>query len=339
MDDKISVIIPVYNGEYSVERCIRSILSSKYSNLEIILVDDGSTDRSGSLCDGFANADPRIIVFHLKNGGVSKARNFGISQAKGKYLTFIDCDDYVEDSYFMDLYNNIRLHKSDLAVGSIANIYGTDITYVFADEAVVRLDSPDEQDRVHFLELNSKFLLYGPVNKLYIADYIKESGITFPEDTSYGEDLLFNMQYLKSCNSLSYLRAPVYFYDHSNECSLSQKYRPNLFENGLRINMSLKDFFSNIGFWGVEEKKYIYRRIFDDAYNSIFDLWNSRCRLSLFDKIKRIREILNNPEVCQAYDLADIKDYSKLYVLLMQNHMVLTIALIRQLRTLLFHRA
>ena len=338
MDESISVIVPVFNGEKSIKRCIHSILLSSFSNLEIILIDDGSTDNSGNLCDSLANEDDRVFVYHLKNSGVSKARNFGVSKAKGKYLAFIDCDDYITDDYFLELYKNITENQSDLAIGSIANVYGTKISYVYSQESVIKLTDKSKKNMQNFLELNQNYLLYGPVNKLYITNYIKKNNIIFPEDTSYGEDLLFNLSYMKCCNVISYKRRPVYFYDHSNEFSLSKKYREDLFENGLRLNLALKLFFEDISYFGEDEKKYIYRRVFDDAYNSIFNLWNDKCKLSFFEKVRRVNYILKNEEVCTACNIADINDYSKFYVFLIKHKKVFIMVLIREIMNSFHHK-
>ena len=104
----ISVIVPVYGVEKYIEKCLKSIINQTYENLEIILVDDGSKDKSGIICENYANKDKRIKVFHKKNGGLSDARNYGIEHSKGEYLTFIDSDDYIEDDYVEYLYSLIK---------------------------------------------------------------------------------------------------------------------------------------------------------------------------------------------------------------------------------------
>ena len=94
----ISIIVPVYNAEKTLNRCVSSILSQTFQDWELLLIDDGSTDRSGKLCDEYAAKDQRIKVFHKKNGGVSSARNIGLDHAKGQWVTFVDCDDWIVDS-------------------------------------------------------------------------------------------------------------------------------------------------------------------------------------------------------------------------------------------------
>lgn len=107
-DDLISVIVPVYNVEKYLRKCIDSILCQTYKNFEIILIDDGSSDNSGKICDEYLNRDERISVFHKKNQGLSEARNTGIKKAKGKYLTFVDSDDFINEEYILNLYDNLK---------------------------------------------------------------------------------------------------------------------------------------------------------------------------------------------------------------------------------------
>ena len=111
MGDKISVIIPVYNVEKYLDKCIMSVINQSYKNLEIIIVDDGSTDNSRVLCDKYAKIDNRIKVFHKKNGGLSDARNFGLKHATGEFIAFLDSDDWVDKDLYKILYDNIFKYK------------------------------------------------------------------------------------------------------------------------------------------------------------------------------------------------------------------------------------
>lgn len=118
-NDLVSIVVPVYNVEKYLKKCIESIISQTYKNLEIILVDDGSTDGSGKICDDYLTKDKRIKVIHKQNGGLSDARNVGIGVATGKYITFIDSDDYVENDYIEYLYNLIINNKCDMSICSL----------------------------------------------------------------------------------------------------------------------------------------------------------------------------------------------------------------------------
>ena len=123
MEDLISVVVPIYNVENYIKKCVDSILSQTYKNLEIILVDDGSPDNCPQICDEYAQKDNRIKVIHKENGGLSDARNAGIDISKGKFITFIDSDDYIEKDYVEVLYNSIKENASDMAIGSHKAIY------------------------------------------------------------------------------------------------------------------------------------------------------------------------------------------------------------------------
>lgn len=114
--EKISIIIPVYNVKKYLNDCIQSVINQTYNNLEIILIDDGSTDGSGDYCDEIAKKDSRIFVYHKTNGGLSEARNVGIKISTGKYITFIDSDDYIENLYIETLYNSLIEYKADIAI-------------------------------------------------------------------------------------------------------------------------------------------------------------------------------------------------------------------------------
>lgn len=111
----ISVIIPVYNVEKYLDECINSVVSQTYNNLEIILVDDGSTDNSGKMCDDYLNIDSRITVYHQKNKGLSAARNFGIDKSSGEYIAFVDSDDFISPVFIEMMYNGVRMYEADIA--------------------------------------------------------------------------------------------------------------------------------------------------------------------------------------------------------------------------------
>ena len=123
MQDLVSVIVPVYQVEKYLRHCVQSIIEQSYENLEIILVDDGSTDRSGMICDQLAHGDERIRVFHKSNGGLSDARNFGVKQSSGAYIAFIDSDDAITSNYISYLYDLVKRHNADIACCDYQKIY------------------------------------------------------------------------------------------------------------------------------------------------------------------------------------------------------------------------
>jgi len=120
--EKISIIVPVYNVELYLEKCIESIINQTYTNIEIILVDDGATDSSGNICDLYSKKDSRIKVIHKRNGGLSDARNVGIEKAVGQYLMFVDSDDYIDKTMCEKLYNALKKQKTDMAMCDIVSV-------------------------------------------------------------------------------------------------------------------------------------------------------------------------------------------------------------------------
>ena len=124
MDNElISIIVPVYKVEKYLEKCVKSILKQTYTNLEIILVDDGSPDKCGQLCDELAKTDDRIIVFHKENGGLSDARNYGVERANGEYIGFVDSDDYIHECMYKELYEAIKKSGTSIAECGVTRVY------------------------------------------------------------------------------------------------------------------------------------------------------------------------------------------------------------------------
>ena len=127
----ISVIVPVYNVEKYLERCVKSIAAQTYKDLEILLIDDGSTDKSGEMCDDFQQTDSRIKAFHKQNGGLSDARNYGIEHSAGEFISFVDSDDYIDEKMLETLHRLITENDADLAVCSAMDVFeGKEVTQV-----------------------------------------------------------------------------------------------------------------------------------------------------------------------------------------------------------------
>lgn len=198
---KISIIIPVYNAENYIRRCIESVLRQSFTNFELLLINDGSKDNSGKICEEYAQKDTRIIVYHKENGGVSTARNLGIEKSIGEWITFIDADDWVEPGFLNDVGKN----------------NDNNIDWVFAEWRTV-------WDRVHLNEINE----YGesnlfdtkpaidemwnkmanldifrcPWGKFFKLSIIKNNNLYFDQELRYGEDTVFNYEYLSLCKCI-----------------------------------------------------------------------------------------------------------------------------------------
>ncbi|MBQ8049664.1 MAG: glycosyltransferase family 2 protein [Oscillospiraceae bacterium] len=237
---EISVVVPVYKAEGSIRRCIESILSQTFTDFELILVDDGSPDRSGAICDAYATQDRRVHVIHKPNGGVSSARNTGIDIAKGNWITFIDSDDYVAGSYLQDLYD------PDYDMNVVGHIH-----YVENQAASEPRDLHEElvrcldvQSFSDVLSRNGKYWLLFCWGRLFKRQILQRYHLRFEEGLHVGEDYVFSSQYLSLCKSLRL--DPSTSYIHTDrQGSLSKTFDVTFFEHLLRSEQIIGQIFSD----------------------------------------------------------------------------------------------
>ncbi len=230
----ISIIVPVYNVEKYLSTCVDSILSQTFEDFELLLIDDGSTDNSGMLCDEYLKTDKRIKVIHQKNAGVSAARNKGIDEALGEYICFIDSDDWIDKQFLWDLYENA--HSTDLKVL-------TSLSYEYPKNKSVIRKPPysktiyRKSEIIQFLIENDFFTTGdgGSCSKLFKRSIIEKDKQRFYLNNAAYEDTLFTFEYLSKCNSVQVKNGARYHYIHRNENSLSTKVHPynNYIDSGL----------------------------------------------------------------------------------------------------------
>lgn len=205
MEDLITVVVPVYKVEEYIERCVNSIINQTYKNLEIILVDDGSPDRCGEICDNYAKKDKRIIVIHKENGGLSDARNAGIDIAKGKYITFIDSDDYITDDYVEFLYNLILKNNVKVSICSHTVLYDTGLKIEKETEEFSVLDAKTAIRRI----LYDDGIDISAWAKLYETTLFKN--IKYPKGKLF-EDSAVTCKILSECEKIAIGSKSKYFY-------------------------------------------------------------------------------------------------------------------------------
>ena len=217
----ISIIVPVYNMENFLSKCLDSLKNQSYRNLEIILVNDGSTDDSGRICTQYAKEDSRFTVIHKKNGGVSSARNTGLQAAKGQYIGFVDPDDWVDLYMFEKLYRLIKEYKSDI---SICGYYMEDAT-----GSLLNSYNPGAIQKLNRNEALNNILVPNGIqgfvcNKLFSAALLKEQQpLSFDPSIHFGEDLLFCCEAFLRCETLVYDPQPHYHYImHQNNATQAQ---------------------------------------------------------------------------------------------------------------------
>lgn len=241
---KTSIIIPIYNAEETLVKCVDSLLRQTTSSYEIILVDDCSTDDSYNICNNYNHLD-FVRVFHFeKNSGVSAARNKGLEEAKGEYILFIDCDDWVKEDYLANLLTNSNSSSSELTMTGLIDYYTEQKnTPIKLERKTYSLKQKD--DYYSFLNVS---LLPSPVGKLFKKSIIKQHGLRFSIDISFAEDKEFVIKYLQYVNIVTVLDYAGYYYRRNTINSLSKKVHLKRYEAEYRI-------------WEIRYNDYIARNI------------------------------------------------------------------------------
>lgn len=293
----ISIIIPVYNVYQYLNECILSVVNQSYKDFECILIDDGSSDGSEIICDQWKQKDSRIKVIHQLNQGVSKARNIGIAEAKGEYLTFIDSDDWIDSNYLNTLLQPIEEYNVELVVCGLQQHYsnGTFKNYSYKTGII----NIEQQDTNAFTDINKKFLLFGPVIKLYKRTIIQKHNIHFPPEYTYGEDLLFNYNYLEYVKAVYIVDQCLYHYRIIGNGTLSSIKRANQFDTDYVQWNILKDFFQRKNLWNDYSISYLYHRLWWCMYDAILSFPERLNGKSIKYKLQYIKQIVSITEVKQ----------------------------------------
>ncbi len=245
--EKVSIIVPVYNGEQRLAHCVESILQQDYPELELILVDDGSKDASFDRMREYARRDPRVRAIHKENGGVSSARNRGLDEAGGSYVQFVDVDDWLPMDATKLLVRELESSGADLAVGDFYRVVEENVSRKGSIEKGGVLSLRDYADE---MMRSPADLYYGVLwNKLYRRDLIQQNNLRMDENISYSEDMIFNLEYLLHVRSVAVTKAPVYYYHYT---------KGSLVDQSLNLSSTVKMKTSVIGYYNN-----FYRNTFD----------------------------------------------------------------------------
>ena len=280
----ISVIVPVCNVQDYLEQCIQSIIDQTYLDWECILVDDGSSDNSGTICDTYAEKEKRITAIHQKNQGVSVARNQGIEKSKGEYICFIDSDDWVGADYLTHLVSGMSDEEIDMVI--CGDIH---------ESSKAEINAPQNKYR---LKIGSKYtdlfikhvgLFYGPCSILYKSSIIKSNSIVFPKDYSFGEDTTFVFSYLRNVRDV--VLAPFADYHYRIQVSGTLSYRFGEEKTFQRYNLwkMRQTFYMDKGMWNTISQKNMYRELWAIVYDGIFS--TPKPSLSFLCRLLSINEI------------------------------------------------
>ena len=266
MAPTVSIIVPVYNAEKTIGRCIDSILGQQYTDFELLLVDDGSKDGSGAICDSYALADSRVQVIHKENTGVSDTRNIGISRARGVYLQFLDSDDWITPDATKLLVEAAGEHNCDLVISDFYRVVGERVSRkgdIDEDRVLTR-----EEYAAHMMEQPADFY-YGVLwNKLYRRDIVESHRLRMDPELSWCEDFMFNLEYIRHAQRFYALQVPIYYYVKTKGSLASQSLS---ISKTIRMKLMLFEYYNQFYKSVLDEDEYeksrlkVYRFLVDAA--------------------------------------------------------------------------
>lgn len=292
---KFSIIVPVYNCQDYIERCIESVVKQNTKDIELILVNDGSTDNTKELLKEYKKENNLIKVINKKNEGVSKARNTGLKEATGKYILFLDADDYLEENYIKEINEILKKHKdielinfgfySDVEDMEFNNLSRDEITYkekYYKDTKSLKKD---------FVELWDNTMLYNIWNKVYVKKIIDDNNIKFPK-SNWGEDVEFNRLYLNVINNMYNSNKCFYHYVRERNGAATKNYKENLFEIRKNEFKEFNDYFES---WNIKKEKYYEfscRRYIERILGCIENIYCSN--MSFKSRYKEIKKMIKD---------------------------------------------
>ncbi|OHP88627.1 capsular biosynthesis protein CpsI [Streptococcus sp. HMSC063B03] len=261
MGEKISVIVPVYNVEAYLERCVESILHQTYTNFELILINDGSTDSSGQICDHLANQYENIKVYHIENAGVSNARNLGIQLATGSWVTFIDSDDFVTQDYLATLASAVEGLNVGFVIAPLHHIKNGIVTDLPPHSGKIELWSTEETMKELLMTTRTSFF---PVAKLFKRDLLEDE--KFNTNYHLAEDALFLTELLLKtrCSSV-FIDKPIYYYDHREGSATTSvnRYVFDTIEVYKQIIAQVSQVFPNLKYELINRECWSYITVYD----------------------------------------------------------------------------
>lgn len=310
----ISVVIPAYKVEKYLEKCIDSITNQSYGNLEIIIVEDGSPDGTAKLCDVLAAKDSRIRVIHKENGGVSQARNTGIAEAKGKYICFVDGDDWVEHDMCEKAIEAMEKHDADVVMWSYLREYADRSApkLIYSEDRVFEGEAVQKKLKQRIIGLSGKELAHpenadclSPVwGKLYKTELLKDLRFIDLKTIGTNEDGLFNIDVFARTKKVVFINEYLYHYRKDNAVSITSKFDPQRISQWNAMFGAIADKI-RLNKWGAECERALDNRICLSMIGQSLNI----CRADdgLFAKIGMIKRILKMDLYRKAYKNLELK--------------------------------
>jgi len=306
---KVSIIVPIYKVEDYLVRCLDSLVNQSFEDIEIILVDDGSPDNCPIICDEYAQKDNRIVVIHKQNGGVSAARNSGIEVAKGKYITFCDSDDYVDNDFVKTLVETIEKENTD-SVSSNLHYLSKKYEPIKTNEITrYLLDSDDAKKDFLINKAKFKAGVWSVYNYIFKKDIIDKYNIRFNTKHSYSEDLDFVLKYHMHANSTAWIKSEIYFYeDIRNGSEMNRSLSKIRLEDMNGICLSVYDEYQKV--FGEKEFYKLYHPM---IYLQLYRILHLKKMKSLDNWVKIINELNEKSffknQISQFYENSSFDDY------------------------------
>ena len=322
---KYTIIIPIYNCEIYLNRCIDSIINQIDNNYELILVDDGSTDKSGDICDKYAEENENVVVIHKKNEGQSKARNDALEIAKGKYILFIDSDDYINEGYFEEINSILEKNKEiDLInFGFYSDVDNLRLKNLSTDEISYKekLYKSHDEIKEDFINLWDNSMLYNIWNKVYKKEIIDNKNIKFYK-SNWGEDVEFNKEYLNNINIFYNSNKCFYHYVRERQGASTKNYKNNFFEIRKSEFIKYNEYFEK---WNIPKDiyyEYSCRRYIERVLGCIENVYCSNMKFN--KRYKEIKRIVQDPITQEALKYAKPKS-NKIKIMLFPIKMKLVL--------------
>lgn len=294
---EISVIVPVFNVETKLKRCLDSIKNQTFSDFEVIIIDDGSTDSSPIICDEYAKTDARFKVFHIENGGVSNARNLGISQSSGKYISFVDSDDYIESEYLEMLVKDMPLDV-DMSICGVYICAEEDESKSFCDarkDSIIEIKKENTNEFKGLLRSRRFNYVYG---KLYKTEVIVKNKVAFLSDVNIGEDTIFVFDYLLCVSKIKIVGKPYYNYVKYQSGTLSSARHVDLYDKLELVNNKIEESLKTLDVFNEEMLSAISFRRQECMFYAINAIRSSLLKNK--EKQSKITELLNKESVLRA---------------------------------------
>lgn len=320
----VSIIVPVYNAQAYLPKTLDSLLSQNFRDFELILINDGSKDDSGRICDEYAKTDKRIRVIHKENGGVSSARNRGLDEAQGKYIMFCDSDDFIESDFAEALVETAKEEEDCLVLAGITELRDNGkakdaLCPEYPEGATVSLSNREFCDLYVKLNLKTPFLLMNmPYNKLFTRSIIEKHNIRFDTSIHYNEDFIFNLHYLDKVGQVKIYNKSIYNYYVDAPGSLCKRY----FDNIINMFRAKEDTVKAVIFDKASDKeaarRVYYTLVFNDTNRAINNTFSPANNASDKEKTRYCTKLIRHKRFREALKYADTKEYNPMYVRLLK---------------------